>query len=270
VKKFILIIVIPILLFGGGLLYLSLKKDKPVLPPPTSQNKQQSSSSQSGPYTNTPRVVWEFTGEEWRALGTPPPCVYPLVLSSPVDIDMITAIMYPGQTRSKDYKAHGGFAFPSTANKININAPLGGHLIKASRYVEQGETQYLLVFLNDCGIMYRLDHLRELAPKFKEIVKTLPEAKANDSHTTDITAPVYTLGGELIATKIGFLNTKNIFVDFGVYDLRKKNGVTKQNDKELAPYGICWLNSFSKESSTLIKARPLRDQASGKTSDYCK
>lgn len=269
-KKFVLIIVLPIILFGGGLVFLNLQKEKTKQNAP--QNTTQQSSTQQADFDpNATTVTWEFTGEEWRAIGKPPACANPLVLGTPVDIDLVTALLYPGQTRTNQYKPHGGFAFnSSTENKVVIKAPLDAHLVKASRYIEQGETQYLLIFINQCGIMYRFDHLLELAPKYQEIIRKLPEAKVNDSRTTPISPPIYVLGGEVIGTKIGFANNSNVTVDFGVYDLRKKNSVTKPNDKEYAPYGICWLNNFSPAAASRLKSLPARDQASGKTSDYCK
>lgn len=275
-KKFFLIIVLPILIFGSGLLYLSLKKD-----PSTKQtltNIQQTFTGQSN--TTQPngqialienQIRWEFNGEEWHAAGgTPPACVNPLKIGLPVDIDLVRAISYPGQVRNKEYKPHGGFAFESsTNNKIAIKAPFEAQLIKASRYIEQGEVQYLLVFTSQCGLMYRLDHLSELTPKYQVLMNNLPPAKVNDSRTTAINPPVTVPAGEPLATKIGFSNTRNVMVDFGVYNLRRKNGVTG-HDKEYAPYGICWLNLFTESTNALIKSLPAQDQGSGKTSDYCK
>lgn len=272
-KKFFLLIVLPILIFGGGLLLLNLKKEKllPSLPLPGSQ--QQVSNSENlppEPYSTDKPVTWKFTGDEWRPSSTPPACPNPFVLSSPVDPDMVTAIMYPGQIRNNVYKSEGGFAFTSSSKNVSVRAPLGGYLVKARRYVAQGETQYLLVFINSCGIMYRFDHLRELDEKYKAVVDKVPETKTNETQLTTITAPFYTRAGELIGRKVGSTSTRNIFVEFGVYDLRKKTSVSKTNDKEYAPYGICWFNYFDKEISSLLKGLPLRDQASGRTSDYCK
>jgi hypothetical protein len=196
----------------------------------------------------------------------------------PADINLITAVLFPGQTRGNDYKAHGGFAFTKSKNEdITVTVPMDAYLVKASRYIEQGEMQYFMVFINPCGIMYRLDHLSVLTPKFQELMDKLPSAKVDDSRTTPIDPPRYVVTGEEIATAVGFKNNSNVTFDLGIYDLRNKNEVSKkaewasahENDKEYAPYGVCMLNYFASEISSKLKVLPAHDSASGKKSDYC-
>lgn len=80
---------------------------------------------------------------------------------------------------------------------------------------------------------------------------------------------------EVIATEVGMLN--NVFVNFGVYDMRQKNEASKDPTWASAhsqfpadSYGICWFNSLPQADSAAVKLLPARDGKNGKTSDYCK
>lgn len=149
---------------------------------------------------------------------------------------------------------------------------------KASRYIEQGETQYLFVLTAPCGISYRFDHLSTLSEAFQKVADGLPAAAVDDSRTTVIDPPVTVKTGDIVATAVGFTKTKNVSMDFGVYDLRKANGVTPNTawaslfnqDKESAPYGVCWFDVLSVTDEAIVRALPAGDGQNGKTSDYCK
>lgn len=227
---------------------------------------------------------WSFDGKSWQARGTPPACPEPLVLSAPVDINLVTGILYPGQERGGDYKPHGGFRFDrNTNNEVDVYASMDGNLFKAARHLELGEVQYSLYFINDCGIMYKLDHLRELTSKFEEILDNIPMGSEGDSRTTVILPPVFVTEGEHVATKVGFenfpsgANGRNVFVDFGLYDLRETNGVNydsafrakHQNINEYGEYAVCWFDYLSDEDETIIRSLPAAGEG-GKMSDYCK
>ncbi|MFA6043064.1 MAG: hypothetical protein WCV85_01705 [Patescibacteria group bacterium] len=220
-------------------------------------------------------IVWQKTGAGWTVLGNPPSCPDPLQLQSPVDVAKATAILYPGQTRGGNYKPHGGFRFSSATNTVPVRAPLDAQLVEGSRYIEQGETQYLLVFQNPCGLRYRFDHLLTLAPAFATVVATLPAAQVDQSQTTAFANPVQVSAGDVIASAVGFAKTKNVSVDFGVYDLRQKNAASKNatwaasHDVEQAQYALCWLDLLPAAEVTTMKALPGADQTAGKTSDYC-
>lgn len=223
-------------------------------------------------------VSWEFGYEtkEWTVKGTPPTCPDPLVFPSPVDLTEASGILYPGQIRGGDYKPHGGVRFDQLANNlVDVYAPIDAKLYFAARHLESGEMQYSLYFINDCGIMYKLDHLRELTEKFENILEPVPTGADGDSRTTMIAPPVFISAGEHVATKVGIEKTKNVFYDFGVYDLRKKNGVDYRgrniyNVEEFAMHGLCWLDYLEEKDKALAKSLPGSDGTSGKTSDYCK
>ncbi len=247
-------------------------KITPYTPPspndPGNLDKMKVWKGQSGSY-------WMNIGKEYVAQGTPPECPNPLVMQQPVDFSLVTSVLYPGQQRSTGYKAHGGFRFDSSlSNNISVRIPFDAALIEGSRYIEAGEIQYLFTFQASCGIMYRFDHLLTLTPKFQKIADSFPEAKIDDSRTTNVIPPVAVTVGEEVATAVGFSKTKNIAVDFGVYDLRKKNAASanadwvKQRESALAIHGICWFDLFPNQKQLLLSL-PVGDQAVGKKSDYC-
>jgi hypothetical protein len=206
--------------------------------------------------------------------STPSPsCPTPL-LQTPVDLSKVTSILYPGQERGGNYKAHGGFGFDNaTDNLVTVKIPLNGKISRVVRYREMGEIQYLFEFDGNCGVSFRFDHLRKLTPKFEAVVNAFPIKE--DTRTDPVNPPVAVTVGEVIATEVGFLN--NVSVDFGVYDMRQKNEASKNPAWASAhsqfpadSYGICWLNSLPQNDSVAVKLLPSRDGKNGKTSDYCK
>ena len=200
-------------------------------------------------------------------------CPTPL-LQTPVDLTTVTSILYPGQERGGDYKAHGGFGFNNaTNNSVTVKIPLDGKITRVARYREMGEIQYLFEFDGDCGVSFRFDHLRELTAKFEAVVSAFPIKE--DTRTDLVNPPISVMVGEVIATEVGFLN--NVSVDFGVYDMRQKNEASKDpawasahSQYPADSHGICWLDSLPQADSLAVKALPSRDGSkNGQTSDYC-
>lgn len=185
----------------------------------------------------------------------------------------VTSILYPGQERGGDFKPHGGFRFDgSKPEDIVVKTPIAGKLQDASKYMEDGEVQYMIDFVNPCGIIYRLDHLVTLSPKFAEldsklIILSEDSWKTGQGHeplrpgSVDISVEK----GETIATAVGFRNTNNVFVDFGVYDLRGKG--TFQNPR---PYAVCWFDWLPPEDAERVKSLPSGDSQNGTKSTLCK
>ena len=200
-------------------------------------------------------------------------CPTPL-LQTPVDLSKVTSILYPGQERGGNYKAHGGFGFDNaTDNLVTVKIPLDGKITRVVRYKELGEIQYLFEFEGNCGVSFRFDHLRKLTAKFEAVVNAFPIKE--DTRTDPVNPPVPVTVGEVIATEVGFLN--NVSVDFGVYDMHQKNEASKDPAWASAhsqfpadSYGICWLNSLPQADSLAVKLLPSRDGQKGKMSDYCK
>lgn len=201
------------------------------------------------------------------------PCPEPLVLQTPVDINLVTSILYPGQERGGDFKPHGGFRFDnSKPDEIEVKAPLDGNLKEAQAYMENGEIQYLLDFAHPCGIVYRFDHLATLTPKFEEFAKSLPVLSEEDWKTgrgvhqqKPGSLNISVKEGEVIATAVGFRKNNNTFLDLGVYDLRGKS--VYQNPR---PYAVCWFDLLSASASAKVKSLPAADSKSGSQSALCK
>src|SRR3989344_2332547 len=224
-KVFIIILTIVFVL--GIFLFFSQKAE--VLIDDISEKKENTSNyTFENNSAQNKAVIWQFdfNTKQWLASGKPPSCLDPFVIYSPIDVRLADGILYPGQIRGTDYKPHGGFRFDNLENnEVDVYASFDASLVKAARHLESGEIQYSLYFINDCGFMYKLDHLRELTDKFEEILDKVPMGAEGDSRTTEINPPVFISKGEHIATKVGIESNKNVFMDFGLYDLREKNGV---------------------------------------------
>lgn len=227
-------------------------------------------------------AVWYFlkTGETLSngEAGCPDPFVFQL----PIDINLATSILYPGQYRGGEYKPHGGFRFDhSQPDEITVSAPYNAELFAGARYTvgEGGEVQYTLDFMHPCGVWYRFNHLRILTPKFQAIAETFP-MRVGDSRTTEVQPRIIVKQGEVIATAVGmfsYMGKVNTFVDWGIFDNRQKNEASqdpawlaKHSQYEIEQYAVCWFDWLSAEDEARVRALPSSDYQSGKTSDYCK
>lgn len=243
-------------------------------------SKQESNNSggtnSSG--TVSTNVTWMQTSSGWKPSTKPPQCPQQPMLVSPVDITLVTAILYPGQERGGDFKPHGGFRFDRTdGNSVVVKAPLDAVITVGSSYLEGGEIQYLFEFMNSCGIAYRFDHLRVLSDKLQKIADTWPKPTESDSRTHTVGGKITVTQGEILATKIGFLATSNPGVDFGVYDYRQENEASKssefrkaqESEKSQAYFAVCWFDWLPPQDATIVKSLPAGDGKNGKTSAYC-
>ena len=75
------------------------------------------------------KLVWRPVLSSSSAGANPSSsCPTPL-LQTPVDLSKVTSILYPGQERGGNYKAHGGFGFDNaTDNLVTVKIPLSGFL----------------------------------------------------------------------------------------------------------------------------------------------
>jgi len=212
-------------------------------------------------------VSWEYVNGVWEAKGNPPACPEKIIAVTPVDVSLATSILYPGQTRSNDYKAHGGFRFDTSDNDaIVVRLPQDAYVFRGSRHTQNGEVQYSFDFIHPCGILYRLDHLLTLSDTFAAFAETLP-LPTDDSRQYSIT-PVRIPAGTIVASAVGFKETDNVFFDFGVYDVREKNSAASR-EGEFASYGLCWLDLLPEADRETVYALPGGDGIVGTTSDYC-
>lgn len=212
-------------------------------------------------------------------------CPDPFIFAMPVDMDKVTSILYPGQVRGSDYKAHGGFRFDgSDPNSITVRAPYDARVIAGARYpATGGELQYTFDFEHPCGIRYRFGHLLTLTPKFQAIAEKFPLPKGLDSRTTQVNPSIEVKQGEIIATGVGLTTGgpavyggHNTFVDWGVYDHRQKNEASQDpawaatHTSETYQYAVCWFDWIPDADRELVLSLPSSDTEHGKESAYCK
>ena len=222
-------------------------------------------------------------------------CPNPFIFTIPVDINRVTSILYPGQVRGGNFKAHGGFRFDgSRPDEITVYAPYDAQIVAGARYPANGEIQYTFDFAHPCGVRYRFGHLLTLAPKFQNIAESFPLPTTLDSRTTQVNPPVNVKQGEVIATAVGLtkggpevFGGLNTFVDWGVYDHRQQNKASqdpnwatahisedsswaKYYNSETYLYAVCWFDWISSEDRNKILALPSADGEHGEKSDFCK
>lgn len=239
-----------------------------------SQNTNQTVSNTN--QSTTSSVLWDNSADGWMAFGTPPACPTPFTVTTPVDLTKVTSILYPGQSRP-DYKPHGGFRFDTAPDtSIAYTSPIDGEVIRGAQFLANGQIQYTFDIVHPCGMMVRLGHLLELTPKFQAITAMFPAATEGDSRTTRVQPPIQVTAGEQVATKVGLsVPTKNVFADFGMYDLRAKNVKSQDtvwaasHDKELAQHAVCWFDHLSTADEATVRSLPAGDPTAGKTSDFC-
>lgn len=276
VIELVIIIAVVALIGFVGWRVTSNKKDSPKI-----TSTEQAATSDDVPAVELDgSVQWDWNGQDkWLAVsGTPPACPEPFSLSAPADLSKATSVLYPGQTRGGNYKAHGGLRFDNEAsNAVSVTAPFDGMVVRGGQYKE-AEIQYTFDVIHPCGMMYRLGHLRELTPKFSALAEKFPAPQAGDSRTERVMPAVAVKKGEVIATKVGLIGDKNVFFDWGVYDLRQQNAASKlpafqqahASEKELAWHAVCWFDLLPSDDETRVRSLPAGDPASGKKSDYCK
>lgn len=221
-------------------------------------NNQSTTTSET---SSTEAVKWAYNGQEnkWFAeAGKPTTCKDPFTFDqSPVDLSKILAVGMPGQYRGYSYKPHGGMRLISMdSGTIDVKMPTDATLVGLTRYYEgnPSELQYLLTFENDCGIAFRFDHIYTLAPAFQAIAETTPEPKKDDTRTDPNISFKRTKfkTGDLVATEVGFPRIKNFGFDFGAYDYRHRNEISKNTAwaaihnqyQSLEWFGTCWIDQL--------------------------
>ncbi len=268
VEVVIVVVVLAVLGYIGWLVYSNMIKTG-------APNTEQSSAEQK---TTTAAVTWAQSADGYQPSGMPPACPDKMVQQFPADITQVTAVLYPGQVRGGNYKPHGGLQFGNTKdNNVTVKAPFDGQLIDGAAYIEAGETQYLFDVMNDCGMMYRVDHLATLSDALATVAKRLP-APGDSSATTRLEPASSVPAGTVLATVVGFKVTHNVSFDFGVYDWNQPNAASKdstwaanpQHSFPVTKHALCWFDELSDSDAAAIRALPAGDMVSGKTSDYCK
>jgi hypothetical protein len=228
------------------------------------------SGSSASTSTDTKSVQWMFDEKALRWVvqsGKAPQCKDPFVFDqTPIDISQATSLLMPGSYRGFSYKPHGGFRLDTSVDgAVEVKMPVDATLVALTRYYEgtPPTLQYLLTFETDCGIAFRFDHLYTLSPAFQAIAETTPEPKIDDTRT-DPNLPFTRTkfkAGDTIATKIGFPATRNFGFDFGVYDYRERNEISKNATwaaiHTMYPstewYARCWFNLLPEADAAKAK-----------------
>lgn len=226
--------------------------------------------------------IWRQTASGWEASRKAPNCPVQPILKAPADLSKVTSVLYPGQTRGGNYKPHGGLRFDGvTDNAVTVTAPIDGYVVRGTSFIAEGEIQYGFDIMNNCGVAYRIGHLREISADLQNIADTWPAPGAG-SASQRVDPPVFVKQGEVVATKVGILASKNTFFDWGVFDYRQPNEASKSSDyqaahgegngKDTAWNAVCWLQDgwLPSKDQGLLASLPAGDPTSGKNSDYCK
>lgn len=272
--------IILVVLAAIGLVGFKVLNKKPV-----DSNKSETSTTKT---VNNDPIKWAYNESEnkwFTQTGTAPACKEPFKFdNTPVDLSLLSVIGMPGSYRGYNYKPHGALrADGSPDGKMDIKMPMDATLVGLKRYKEgTPETlQYLLTFESDCGIAFRFDHLYTLSPDFQKIAETTPEPTSDTRSDPNLPfARTSFKAGETIATAVGFPATKNFGFDFGVYDYRKPNEISKNSKwaaihnqyQSLEWYGVCWLDMFPGDDAakakqlSLVVVNPAKPNI---ISDYC-
>jgi hypothetical protein len=232
-------------------------------------------------------ISWQGTNDGgWIATGgTPPKCPNPILKNSPVETAKVSSVLLPGQYRGSHFKAHGGFRFDNAANNaVTVKLPMDAKLTGLTRYYEVGlhsgqqELQYLLTFTAPCGITIRYDHLATLTADFSKIAETTPAPELDNTRSLPLQDQPSFKAGTVVATNVGSPNGSNTGMDFGVYDLRKQNDISKnatwaalhKSESGQTFFAVCWLDWLPKADAARANALMAELPASHKgASDYC-
>jgi len=233
-------------------------------------------------------VVWAFDErkQEWFVQrGKAPKCPDSFEYS-PVDFAKVDAPLLPGQYRGYSYKPHGGFiAHKATDGNVEIKMPIDARITGLTRYLESPDSalQYIVTFVNDCGLEFKFDHLATLSPRLQAIAETRPPAKLDDTSSDPNNKPEPELfkAGEVIATAVGHPGSGNYGFDFGVSDYRQRNEISKKKEWAVLHdtyistewYGVCWLDKLPGETAAIARTlseKVINPSRPNVVSDYCK
>ena len=253
----------------------------PKPPPPPPQKPAEVVRTETKPY-------WEYNPSKtenwhyWAREGSPPACAEPIVLASPVDLSLVTAILYPGQVRGdgpKDFKPHGGFILKAGITSVELRAPMDGYLTSVAKFTDDFGLHYGLTFQNPCGIQFGGGHFGALPPDIAAVVDKMPLKGYGESRTEPILPPYFVKKGQVIVTGLQEkANPERPGFDWGVADLRETNASSKdprfRSLYGYAPwntyYGVCWLDLLPPEQESIVRSFPGGDYKEGKNSEYCK
>ncbi|MBI4093902.1 hypothetical protein HY417_02975 [Candidatus Kaiserbacteria bacterium] len=256
----------------------SEKLTPPALPPPQKAEEERVETKPFWEYDPSRTADWQY----WAREGTAPACHELLVLPSPVDLSLVTAILYPGQVRGdgpEDFKPHGGFIFKAGNKSVELRAPMDGYLTAVAKFTDEFGLHYGLTFQHPCGIQFGGGHFGALPPDIRAVVDKVPLKGYGESRTEPILPPYFVKKGQVIVTGLQEkANPDRPGFDWGVADLRQENVASKDPRFRAlygyAPwntyYGVCWFDLLPPEEEAIVRSFPGGDWKEGKNSEYCK
>lgn len=229
------------------------------------------------------RPFWHYADGKmrWAREGSPPPCQEPLILGSPVDLNLVQGILYPGQVRGdgpEDFKPHGGFQLKAGNTSVELRAPMDGYLTSVAKFTDEFGLHYSLIFQHPCGIQFGGGHWGALPSDIQAIMGKIPLKAYGDSRTEEIIPPYFVKKGQIIVTGLQEkANPERPGFDWGVADYRQENEVSKnERFRDLygahpwnTYYGVCWIDLLPADQKPIVKSFPGVDMKSGKYSEYC-
>ena len=223
-------------------------------------------------WNTTKAVTWHYRDGTWIPTKTPPDCPKQFTIEAPLDLNLATSILYPGQVRGGDFKPHGGFRTDKTNGKVEVRSPIEGYVWRVAKFTDDFGLHYMFDIQHPCGMMVRLGHLGEVPPRMEGIFEGFPVRDYRDSRT-ELVEPFFVGQGEVIATDV----QQGSGFDLGLYDLRMENEASKDpafrkahsDEPEQAYHALCWFDYLSAEQEKRVRGLPAADGISGKKSDYC-
>ena len=224
---------------------------------------------------------WE-TGE-WSPSSTPPNCgpLEDMFNVLPIDIAVIDEFTPPGRPGGNGsyYISHGHLRSHNTPHdQITVKFPAEGFSLYAvNRRLENysvdeetfstNEEQIKLEFHHPCGIKIMIDHIAQITDRWSEIIKNVPVLLDDSRGTFMPDGQYFVESGEVLGYAIG--HSTNTYLDFGVYDLRRKNDLSEMLERDFNEYaatavhGICWVDLFGSETQKLLEGKAVS------SSDFC-
>jgi hypothetical protein len=249
---------------------------------PATRDKTTPTPAPAGPVTSTPNISWTYTADGYVPNGVPPYCPDKIVEQFPADPTQATSVAYPGQLQGDIYRTDGVIRFGNNpTNLVNIKAPFDGKIIGGAAYLPTSgapDVQYVFDVMNDCGMMYRIGSLLTLSPQLAGIAQSFPPPTKGVPVMTPVDA-IPLKAGTLMATAVGTVGDHKVYLDWGVYDWRTVNALTRdplwiKDPRHLTPMGkhaICWLTQLPTSNlTTTVSGLPADSKDGQAAGDYCK
>ena len=224
---------------------------------------------------------WDMKLNRWVSPARVPECTFPIIPDkSFVDFSKVKWLIAPGRYRNNNYKPHAALRwseYPEPfVSGVIVKLPFDATVIGAWSGQDDGDYQFGINAVSDCGIMIRIGHLFEPGPEMKKILDFIKPWE--QTHKGEVYTIVRLKKGTIIATNVGqptsTASGAGSQMDFGLLDLRQLNpNKPLSNDGSAASYyadySVCWLEGswLSENDKNLVSRIPINGGIS--ESDYC-